>query len=79
MEFKFGSLNWFTWFAVIRRVLCIVDYLKVKIVRKTVNTNLYPLIFIWFERVKSGDYLTLILLLSIVGKIVGFRFNFLMK
>ena len=44
-------------FVVIRRALYIRNYFKPNIVRKIMNTDLYCLISIWFERVKSGDYL----------------------
>ena len=71
------------WFKVIRCVLFIRNYFKPKIVGKIINLNLYLLIFIWFERVKNGDYvytyITLILVISIIGKIVGFRFIFFVE
>ena len=66
---------WFMWFVVIRRALCIRNCFEPYTVRKIINTDLYRLIFMIWKRKKWGlsTYISLILEISIVGKIVGFR------
>ena len=41
----------------IRRILCIRNYFEPNIDRKIINTDLYCLIYISFERVKRRDYI----------------------
>ena len=66
---------WFMWFVVIRRALCIRNCFEPNTVRKIINTDLYRLIFMIWKRKKWGlsTYISLILEISIIGKIVGFR------
>ena len=69
---------WFMWFVVIRRVFCIRSYFKPIIVRIIINTDSYDLICIIWQSKKWGlsRYISLILEITVLRKIVGFRLFF---